>query len=83
MFIAGLVVGPALALVAGDALVRYLGRWWSALVVALVLFALVFWHFFVSVQLELKLGLAFGLLLGLLLNATPYDDARPGEAELG
>jgi hypothetical protein len=80
VFIAGLVVGPALALVAGETLVRLLGRWWSALVVVLVLFALIFWPFF-SVQLELKLGLAAGLLLGLLLSATPYELELPLDAE--
>lgn len=78
MFILGLVVGPAVGLLAGDYLMRSssVGVWQSALAVFFLLVFLLFAPFF---QLELKLGLITGLLVGLLLVLTPIaqsaDDA--------
>jgi hypothetical protein len=70
MFIVGVVVGPALAIVVGDTLLKpgkVELRWVVLAVVALLLLIAVMPIF----TAELKLGLIIGLPLGLLLAASP------------
>lgn len=70
MFIVGVVVGPALAILLCDALLKpgQLKSRWVWVAVAAILLVLVVMPFFVA---ELKIGLIFGLPLGLLLAASP------------
>jgi hypothetical protein len=70
MFVAGLAVGPAIGLLAGDFLFRSraIGPKWGAVVTALVCFALLV----APVADEgLRIGLVFGIVLGVLLTLTP------------
>lgn len=72
MFIAGVVVGPAVAMVAADMLFTP-GRMsvrWIALAVTILLVAIAVIPFFTT---ELKVGLLIGVPLGLLLAATPLS----------
>jgi sorbitol-specific phosphotransferase system component IIBC len=71
MFVAGLVVGPALGLLAGDFLFRTkaVGTRWGVLVIALVCFALLVAPAFNE---GLRIGLVFGIVVGALLAFTPY-----------
>jgi hypothetical protein len=74
MFVAGLAVGPAVGLLAGDFLFRsrVIGNAWAAAITALVSFALLI----APVLNEgLRIGLVFGILLGVLLTLTPASTA--------
>lgn len=87
MFIIGLIVGPALGLVAGLYLLRSrsINLWLAGAAVVAVTAAVVFLP---VADLELRLGLAAGLLLGLLLSLTsdgllPSEIAGPETASPG
>lgn len=81
MFIAGVVIGPALALVLADFLFKpgSLAPRWIAAAVVLLLLVIAFLPFLVT---ELKIGLVVGLPLGLLLAGTPSHRAAE-ETTLG
>lgn len=70
MFILGLLVGPALGLLAGHFATRATGsqRWSISLAIVVVLAVLLLVP---AADLELRLGLLAGILLGLLLAITP------------
>lgn len=79
MFILGLVVGPAIGLLAGEQLARVArrGLWRAGVVVVLFLLIVLFLPLF---NVELRISLAIGTLLGLLLAATP-DTAGQSDEE--
>ncbi|GAC1477563.1 MAG: hypothetical protein NVS1B6_19160 [Steroidobacteraceae bacterium] len=75
MIILGLVVGPAIGLLAGDFFARYRGSRWQAIsAIALFFVFLIFAPFF---TLELKIGLGAGTLLGLLVFFSPVELSAP------
>lgn len=78
MFVAGLAVGPAIGLLAGDFLFRSksFGPKWGALVLALVSIALLVAPVF---DPGLRIGLVFGIFLGTLLVLTPEDMSVPSD----
>lgn len=77
MFVLGLLVGPAVGVLAWDILSHqvHLDARLTLGVVVLVCLLLVF---VLPLQLELRLGLVTGLCLGVLLAATPLL-SRSGE----
>jgi predicted anti-sigma-YlaC factor YlaD len=77
MFIAGVVIGPALAIIAGDFLFHstLTSVRWRLLAVGLIMLVIAVVPFF---AVELKAGLLIGFPLGLLLAATPMA-LRPDE----
>jgi uncharacterized protein HemY len=77
MFIAGVVVGPALAIIAGDFLFqsKRMTVRWRVVAVGLIMLVIAVVPFFTA---ELKAGLLIGFPLGLLLAATPMA-FRPDE----
>ena len=77
MFILGLILGPAIGLLAGDVLARPPAGNKVLSLAAVVLIAFIF-LFLPLVDLELRLGLVGGFLLGLTLSATP-DSLAPVE----
>jgi hypothetical protein len=74
MFVAGLAVGPAVGLLAGDFLFRSrtLGTRWGIVVTALVCVALLVAPVFNE---GLRIGLVLGIVLGVLLTLTPASTA--------
>lgn len=71
MIILGLIVGPAIGLLAGDFFGRYRGsRWLNVLAIALFIVFALFAPFFTA---ELRVGLIVGTLLGLLVYYSPFD----------
>lgn len=79
MFIAGVVVGPALAIIAGDFLFHssQMTVRWRVVAVGLIMLVIAVVPFFTA---ELKAGLLIGFPLGLLLASTPMalrPDERP------
>jgi hypothetical protein len=79
MFIAGVVVGPALAIVAWDGLFKS-GRIktsWAWIAMAALMLVIVVMPFFAS---ELKFGLLIGLPLGLVLAMSPMALTPVGSA---
>jgi hypothetical protein len=80
-FVLGLIIGPAIGLLAGLYFGVSKGGIWRA-VIALTLF-LVFILFAPFLDLELKIGIIMGAPIGLLLSATPstLGAQREGGAE--
>jgi hypothetical protein len=72
MFVLGLVVGPAIALLLYHALVHS-GKVALRTFMGASLFVVVLLLLSEFSKLELRLGLAFGILLGLLLAITPFQ----------
>jgi hypothetical protein len=70
MFIVGVVVGPALAILIADVLLKpgQMNTRWVWLGVAAIMLVIIVMPFFAT---ELKVGLIFGLPLGLLLALSP------------
>jgi hypothetical protein len=70
MFIVGVVIGPALAIIAGDSFFNpgQMAVRWRVLTVGLIMLVIAVVPFFTA---ELKAGLLIGFPLGLLLAATP------------
>lgn len=75
MFILGLILGPALGLLAGDlARTRVTLSTWLAVVVTLI--ALFVLAVLPIGDVELRLGLVAGIGLGVLLSATPPESLQ-------
>lgn len=70
MFVAGLAVGPAVGLLAGDLLARTkgIGTRWGVLVIGLVCLAVLVAP---VINEGLRIGLVFGIVVGTLLALTP------------
>ncbi len=70
MFIIGVLIGPALAILVADVVLKpgQIQLRWTWVAVAALMVLIVVMPFFVA---ELKFGLIIGLPLGLLLAATP------------
>ena len=79
MFIAGIVIGPALAVAAADFAFKpgFLAARWIATSVIGLLLLIAFVPF---LAIELKAGLIVGLPLGLLLVGTPLHVAPKEDA---
>jgi sorbitol-specific phosphotransferase system component IIBC len=80
MFVAGLIVGPAVGLLTADFLCRnfVLGTRWGVRVIALVCLALL-----VAPVLNegLRIGLVFGIVVGALLDFTPEETPVPAQEQ--
>lgn len=75
MFVAGLIVGPILGLLLGDALRDHVRPAWLAIAGAglgLLVFLAV-----PVVRTEMRVGLTAGILLGMLMSFTPMTLAAP------
>lgn len=79
MFIVGVLVGPALAIVVADVLLKsgQAETRWAWVAVAALMVLIVVMPFFTA---ELKFGLIIGLPLGLLLAVTPMALLPGGRA---